>query len=170
VVDQSFNEPSTVLDKSNAQLQEDSSKKLSQGAIMRAWFKRTNCFNFHRKDMIFNGIHIDVIIETEQDPIRTVFVNIKSGGFKGFCAFILINRFFSILRVAFVLFTSISLGLDRYPQSSSESNFQKVSHILSTVFFVIENILLIFGGGYLNFLKEPFYVIDIVVNIVSNFL
>lgn len=167
IVDRSFNEQSGFLDKSQTPLQTGTSSKLSRGSTIGTSVKRTSCFNFERKNMKFNGTPIDVIIETEVDPIKTVFLNIKNGGFKGVCAFILINRFFSILRVVFILFTSFSLGIDRYPQSIKEAKFQRVSHIICTTFFIIENLLLIVGGGYLNFFKEPFYVIDLVINFVS---
>lgn len=169
IPDPSFNDQSSFFDKSQAHLQSGSSSKMEKTPRAKNWFSRTNCLNFERKNMKFNGTPIDIIIETEQDPIKTVFVNIKGGGFKGICAFILINRFFSLLRVVFILFTSVSLGLDRYPQSLKEETFQRVSHILSTIFFVLENFLLMVGGGYINFFKEPFYVIDLVVNIASIF-
>lgn len=171
VPDPVFNDESRggeVLDRSSMPLKPTNKSVIQRGFTFGDWLKRTNCFNFQRQNMKFNGTPIDVIIETEQDPIKTVFVNIKKGGFRGFCAFILINRFYSILRVVFILFTSVTLGLNRYPQSTSETSFQRISHIISTVFFVIENFLLIVGGGYVNFFKDPFYVIDIIINFVSS--
>lgn len=133
-----------------------------------AKIETTNCFNFKRgSNMKFNGVDLNVIIDTEKEPIKTVFVHIKQGGLRGFFGFVVINKYFSILRVVLILYTSMYLGMDRYPQSKSDSDFQKVSNIICTVFFICENIALGLGAGWLNFLKEPFFVIDAIVNVVS---
>lgn len=118
--------------------------------------------------MKFNGIDLDAIIEAEMEPLKTVFVHIKQGGFRSLFAFIVINKYFSICRVSMILYTSLVLGLDRYPQSHSENDFQKVSRIVCTLFFIFENVSLGIGSGWLNFLKEPFYVIDAIINTISS--
>ena len=61
--------------------------------------------------LTFEGKDLDQLIAEEKEPLRSVFRNIKKGGVSAFMARLCLNRYFSALRVLFIVYNSVALGL-----------------------------------------------------------
>jgi hypothetical protein len=106
--------------------------------------------------------------ELHEEPVRTVIANTESGpGCVRLSARMLVNPYFSILKLLATLVNTISLAMIRYPEKQIETKVMFYLNIMLTLFFLFENIVLLVGEGIRNYFKEVFPVFDLLLSIIS---
>lgn len=101
------------------------------------------------------------------EPLKTVLIKLKQGGFFGLIAKIVCNPVFSIIRIAAIVWNAVTLGLIKYPQSESEAQVIRYSNIVLSILFLLENLILICSEGLKNFFSEVFNILDLLIAIIS---
>ncbi len=61
--------------------------------------------------LLFEGQLLEELIAREQEPLKSVFVNMQRGGLRAFMARACLNKYFSALRILFIIYNSVALGL-----------------------------------------------------------
>lgn len=104
-----------------------------------------------------------------EEPVKTVIANSESKvAWIRLCAKLLINPYFSIVRLLATVVNTISLSMIRYPENQIESRVLFYINIFLTLFFLFENIVLIVGEGFKNYVKEIFPIFDLLLSIISS--
>lgn len=108
--------------------------------------------------------------EKYTEPVKTILVNIRQKrGIVGVCAIALSNPYFSILRLVAIALNSITLAMIRYPDTSNEVNFQQNANVALTIFFLIENMIIMIGSGFRNYVREFYNIFELVLSLISRF-
>lgn len=106
--------------------------------------------------------------EEHQEPIKTLLMNTKSPNpCVKMSARMIANPFFSIVRLLAILVNTFILVMIRYPEKQSEVRILFYTNIVVALFFLVENIVLLIGQGFKNYLKEVFLVFDLLLCLIS---
>jgi hypothetical protein len=106
--------------------------------------------------------------EQLDEPLKTVVHKAQAAtGCEKACARLLISPYFTILRLLASLVNTVSLAMIQYPEKQSETKALFYINIGLTLFFLVENIVLLIGEGFRNYIREIFPIFDLLLSVVS---